>query len=275
MTGFGFAKGEVIDYEVEVSIKGLNSKNLDINVRLNVPDVSFEFSIRELIRGYVKRGQIFVNVSLFKKEPIPELELILKNVNAVKKLLQSLDLNPSDDAIIELAFRFYVPREQLALKDLAEPIKEIVKKALEDFINSRQQEGKVLTKDITQRLFAIKDILNTINILKDSLYEQNRAKLLEKIKELELEDSPLKAGELLLLISRMDIEEEITRLFSHLEQAFNMINSDESARKLEFLIQEMHREVNTMSTKLPALSSHAVEIKTQLERIRQQLANLE
>ncbi|MDW8237856.1 MAG: DUF1732 domain-containing protein, partial [Aquificaceae bacterium] len=74
---------------------------------------------------------------------------------------------------------------------------------------------------------------------------------------------------------RMDIEEEITRLFSHLEQSLSLLNSQESARKLEFLIQEMHREINTMTTKMPALSNYAVEVKTQLERIRQQLANLE
>lgn len=130
---------------------------------------------------------------------------------------------------------------------------------------------------MVERLNKIEELMQEVLKQKEEIYEKAKRKVLEKAEELGLsENKALVLNEITLIMSKMDVEEEITRLRSHLKKSRELMKSNEDVgRKLEFIFQEMHREITTLSNKLPDLSSLAVEIKTEIDRLKQQVANVE
>ena len=279
MTGFGSGVCENEKWTVNVFAKSLNGKTLEVFIKSNYNLMSLEFSIRKMVREFVRRGSVSLHIDVRKKgisEPI-DLENLLTNINFFKIVREKLGLDVSDDMILQLSARYSeAPREEIDPL-LEEATSCALVQALKELVNRKAEEGQHMKRDMEERLKTIESLLQELLRSKDQVYEKVKRRVLEKAEELGLsENRSLVLNEISLILSKMDVEEEITRLRVHLERCREIMGLDEDVgRKLEFLFQEMHREITTLSNKLPELSHIAVEIKTEIDRLRQQVANVE
>ncbi|MFN7065647.1 MAG: YicC family protein [Aquificaceae bacterium] len=279
MTGFGRGNYENEKWAVDIFVKSLNGKSLEVYVKSNYNLTSLEFSIRRLVREFVKRGTVNVQLSVKRKdifEPV-NLEQLFTNLKFFKIIKDKLELQISDDTLIQLATRFSeAPQEEID-PPLEEAISCALTDALKELLNRRFQEGEYIRRDMEERMRRIEDLLGEILKNKEEVYERVKRKIFEKVEELGLsEDKAFILNEIALVISKMDVEEEITRLKAHITKSKELMKSNEDVgKRLEFILQEMHREITTLANKLPDLSPMAVEIKTEIDRLRQQVANVE
>lgn len=279
MTGYGSGSFENDRWSVNVFVKSLNGKSLEVFIKSNYNLMAMEFSIRKLVKEFIRRGTVSVNIEIKRKdlvEPV-NLEDLFTNINFFKILREKLSLNVSDDTILQLATRFSeTPKEEID-PSLEEAISCALTDALKELLNRRAEEGEHLRKDMEARLERIESLLNRIVEAREEVYERTKKRVLEKAVELGLsENNALVLNEIALILSKMDVEEEITRFRAHLEKSKELFRSQEDVgRKLEFLFQEMHREITTLANKLPDVSHLAVEIKAEIDRLKQQVANVE
>lgn len=279
MTGYGSGTFENDRWIVNVFVRSLNGKTLEIFIKSNYNLMSLEFSVRKLVREFVRRGTVNLHIEVKRKELIEpvNLETLFTNINFFKILREKLSLSVSDDTILQLAARFSeAPKEEVD-PSLEEALSCALTDALKELLNRRAEEGDHIRKDMEERLKRIEELLKDIMNKRQEVYERVKKRVIEKAKELGLsEDNALVLNEIALILSKMDVEEEITRFMAHLNKSRELFKSQEDVgRKLEFLFQEMHREITTLSNKLPDLSSLAVEIKTEIDRLKQQVANVE
>ncbi len=282
MTGIGFADFSSDEYEVSLKMRSVNGKGLDISIKGPKEILFFiENDIRNFIKEHFSRGsfQIFINIKFKKIEEIIDVNIFKTAVENVKEILQKIHLNPSDDKIYDVASNFYsnMQEEKEPDEQLRELIFKALEKASEELKKERKIEGEKLVKDITERLDRIEKYLSLIEKEKDEITEKAKNKMIEKIKELLGEEFSERAFiEASIIAEKMDITEEIVRLKSHIKRFRELLKADESiGRKLDFLCQEMHREINTLGNKMPDFSKYTVEMKTELEKIRQQVQNIE
>lgn len=279
MTGFGSGKYENEKWLVDIFVKSLNGKALEIYIKSNYNLMALEFSIRKTVREFIRRGTVSVNVNVKRKdilEPV-DLESLITNINFFRLLREKLNLSVSDDTLLQLATRFSEsPKEEID-PYLEEAVLSALTDALKELLNRRAQEGDNIRRDMEERIKRIENLVEEILRNKNEVYEKTKKRILEKAEELGIAgDRALVLNEMALIISKMDIEEEITRLKSHIHRSIELMKSHEDVgKKLEFLFQEMHREITTLSNKLPDLSPIAVEIKTEIDRLKQQVANVE
>lgn len=283
MTGFGRAYYRDENLKLVVLIKSVNAKGLEISVRLPKEVSVYEKDLRSLIKGRVHRGSVSVSVQLefFKVKPSVKISDLAEIVDEIIASTRRIGLNISDDLTLQLAFKFYNPavlEENIAESDeFKQLFFSIVDKALSDFIQSKIEEGKNLLNDIEGQLEILEKLLKEVKGKSEILTNMAREKLLTKAREILSQDnSGVVTQELKLLLERLDINEEIQRLESHINLFREELkNGDPIGKKLEFITQEMLREVNTMGNKLPDLFPLNVEMKTAIDKIRQQVANLE
>ena len=282
MTGIGFSDLSADNYEVSLRMKSVNGKGLDISIKGSKEILFFvENDIRNFIKNHFSRGsfQIFINVKFKKIEEIIDIDIFKTAVENVKEMLQKIQLNPSDDKIYDISSNFYsnMQEEKEPDEQLKNLIFEALEKASQELKKERKIEGEKLVKDINERLNKIENYLSLIEKEKDEITEKAKNKMIEKIKELLGEEFSERAFiEASIIAEKMDITEEIVRLHSHIKRFKQLLNLDEPiGRKLDFLCQEMHREINTLGNKMPDFSKYTVEMKTELEKIRQQVQNIE
>ncbi|HID79163.1 MAG TPA: YicC family protein [Aquificales bacterium] len=283
MTGFGRAYYRDENLKLVVLIKSVNAKGLEISVRLPKEVSVYEKDLRSLIKGRVHRGSVSVSVQLefFKVKPSVKISDLAEIVDEIIASTRRIGLNISDDLTLQLAFKFYNPavlEENIAESDeFKQLFFSIVDKALSDFIQSKIEEGKNLLNDIEGQLEILEKLLKEVKGKSEILTNRAREKLLTKAREILSQDnSGVVTQELKLLLERLDINEEIQRLESHINLFREELkNGAPIGKKLEFITQEMLREVNTMGNKLPDLFPLNVEMKTAIDKIRQQVANLE
>lgn len=283
MTGFGRAYYRDENLKLVVLIKSVNAKGLEISVRLPKEVSVYEKDLRSLIKGRVHRGSVSVSVQLefFKVKPSVKISDLAEIVDEIIASTRRIGLNISDDLTLQLAFKFYNPavlEENIAESDeFKQLFFSIVDKALSDFIQSKIEEGKNLLNDIEGQLEILEKLLKEVKGKSEILTNMAREKLLTKAREILSQDnSGVVTQELKLLLERLDINEEIQRLESHINLFREELkNGAPIGKKLEFITQEMLREVNTMGNKLPDLFPLNVEMKTAIDKIRQQVANLE
>ncbi|HIP98767.1 MAG TPA: YicC family protein [Aquifex aeolicus] len=283
MTGFGRAYYRDENLKLVVLIKSVNAKGLEISVRLPKEVSVYEKDLRSLIKGRVHRGSVSVSVQLefFKVKPSVKISDLAEIVDEIIASTRRIGLNISDDLTLQLAFKFYNPavlEEKIAESDeFKQLFFSIVDKALSDFIQSKIEEGKNLLNDIEGQLEILEKLLKEVKGKSEILTNRAREKLLTKAREILSQDnSGVVTQELKLLLERLDINEEIQRLESHINLFREELkNGAPIGKKLEFITQEMLREVNTMGNKLPDLFPLNVEMKTAIDKIRQQVANLE
>jgi uncharacterized protein (TIGR00255 family) len=281
MTGFGYATQDFQEYEITVRIKSVNNKGIDISIK-GPRDILFfiDLEIRNLIKSFFERGslQVFIDVKYKQPKIFMNVENLKTAVESVKGIMNEIGLSPSHDKIYEIASGLASELEENVVDEqLKKDIYTVVKEACISLKEERKKEGDKLVEDIKKRLSIIEEYLSKIEEQKDEIIEKAKERITEKVKELLGEEFSERAFiEATLLADKMDITEEIVRLKAHINRFKELIQIDQPVgRKLDFLCQEMHREINTMGTKMPWFSEYIVEMKTQLEKIRQQVQNIE
>ena len=290
MTAFGTSQKVADNFSVSAEIRGLNSRVLDISIRAGHGWLPFEERIRNLIALRVTRGRIEVLLKVQDKDE----EAVAFEVNSAKArayynslLKLKMDLGLEDAAIsldlIAAEGACISPVErQVDLDEYWPLVTECVQAATEDLDIMRCREGAAIARDLQRRLAFIEDCLTRIQNESNGLLAVYQQRLQERIAALTQRlveiDSERVAQEAAFLADRSDISEEIVRLKSHIDQYRRLMDAEEPAgRKLNFLVQEMNRELNTIGSKTEkAQVAHlVVDAKSELEKIREQIQNVE
>ena len=289
MTGFARHENQNNDHTCKVEIRSVNNRFIDINIRLPKSLANLEIPLKKVVKTRCARGSFDISISVGKNiaseaevDVVSNLALANEYFNTFKKIQDDLGLKGEIDINTILAQRDVVKAELKKVEDSCEEIvMETVEKTLNDLIKMRESEGSNLEKNITNQINNIKILGKSISKRQAISVQQFQDKLKEKIQNLTagIEIDPARiAQESALLADRCDVTEELIRLESHLEQ-FNILvaSHDPQGRKLEFLVQEINREVNTMGSKTIDLevSKAVIEMKSCLEKTREQLANIE
>ena len=281
MTGFAFVKKTFSNYEITVSVKSLNSKGFDLSLKGDKNVVMYlDLDIRKLFQENFERGtfQVVINITYQSLSSVLDLEKLKTILSQIKDLINNLNLNLTDDKIYDiLSYQLNSNNSEELPNQLKEDVINTVKESIFLLKQERKREGSKLILDIENRLNIIKDYTEKIESEKEVILEKAKEKVYQKVKQLLGENYSERAFiEATLLADKMDITEEVIRLKTHLERFYQLIKLDEPVgRKLDFLCQEMHREINTLGNKMPDFSNYTVEMKTQLEKIRQQVQNIE
>lgn len=288
MTGYGRAEGATATHLYTLEIQAFNHRFTDIRIRLPRALASLEHELHRELRGRVHRGRFDVHVTERLHGEIPralriDRGAVAQYVGALRDLQRELDLG--GDVTIEavMGLRDLVSLEAAEV-DLAEAdavLRSLLHQALDQVESMRRKEGENLAQDLQTCLTRIEAGHQTVEARMPHMVEAYRARVQERVSALlgaPLSDPNRLAQEVVLFADRSDTSEESTRLKSHLQQ-FRMIlqGGGPHGRRLEFLLQEMHREVNTIGTKGAdvIISPVVVEMKADLERMREQIQNIE
>ncbi len=287
MTGFGKASGSSKGLFFEVEIKSVNSRFLEVGMRLPASLQSREFEIREFLREKIKRGKISlyisqrsesgtVNSDTIDKEKFSEIISLLRTVKEEFGLKEDVGLSHLT------AFKELFVIESEGVDDESfEGVKKVLGAAVENLSSMRGKEGDHLKDDLLSRLKLIDEALERIMAAFKSTLKEHFEKQKERARELVAESNSFNERlelELALLTDKADITEECTRLKSHIKVFTNTLNSGgEVGRKLNFLCQELHRESNTISAKSIAaeIIHETLLIKEEIEKIKEQVQNIE
>ena len=289
MTGFSRYENQNEDLTCKVEIRSVNNRFIDINTRLPKSLAPLELPLKKMVKSKCARGSFDISIAIEKNgdseanlEVAPNLPLATEYLNAFKNIQEGLGLKGEIDINTILSQRDVVKPELKKVEDSSEEIVlQTVDKTLTDLVKMRKEEGENLEKDILNQISSIKALGKLISTKQSITVQQFQDKLKEKIQTLTtgIEIDPARiAQESALLADRCDVTEELVRLESHLDQFNKLVASHEpQGRKLEFLTQEINREVNTMGSKTIDLevSKAVIEMKSCLEKIREQLANIE
>jgi len=288
MTGFGRAESKNGRFEISAEIRTLNNRYLDINLRLPKSLNTYEYLLKELIKKKILRGKLTAVVN-FKNLALENGDFKLNNetVHFYHQLLEKIkdQTGISEEITLNhlLQFKELIEPEDTAFEDeeVERILKEVFNKALDNLDTMRKQESDNICTDIYSRLEKIKAALDLISekakespkIELDKLY--NRLK--ERINNNEIDRDRLEM-ELAMIADRVDITEECIRLNSHLDLFKEVLDTkDEVGKQLTFLLQEMHRETNTIGSKTSdiIISHKMIHLKEEIEKIREQVQNLE
>lgn len=288
MTGFGRGEGQTSLGKVFVESRSVNHRYCDINIKLPKRLIPFENRIKELIRAQVSRGRVDVSVKLDaegeeKVQLNVDFHLAEQYYRALQSLKKKLQLKDKITLGLLAGAKDLITAKEEApdLDPYWQEIVPILKRSFQDMDEMKRLEGETLVKDLQQRLEKIAEHLDEIKEQSPLHLDAYRNRLYEKIRSLlggiEMDASRFQQ-EVAFLAERTDITEEIVRAESHLAQFVTLLKAEEPVgRKLDFLLQEINREVNTVSAKAndAEISQRAVEIKSELEKIREQVQNIE
>jgi len=283
MTGFAFVKKVFDDYEVNIKVKSLNNKSIDISIKGDKNVLMYlDLEIRKLVQQYFERGsfQLYININSLTPKFIVEPEKLTQYANVVREITKQASINLSDDKLYEVTIGMIMNNNNLE-EELDDTLKENILNAVKEALNAlkeeREREGKSLISDIESRLNKIEEMLKEIEDKKEKVLESVKEKVYQKVKQLLGENYSERAFiEATLLADKLDITEEVVRLKTHIQRFRELLNLNEPiGRKLDFMCQEMLREINTLGNKMPDFSKFTVEMKTELEKIRQQVQNIE
>ena len=287
MTGFGRGKYENEGRSYTVDIKSVNHKYTDISVRLPRFLNSEEDKIRKRISSAISRGKVdvlisFENYSSKGTNIRINKELAKEYIKELKSLADETDLQFNVDVIDISKFPEILKIEDTQDEELiGKELMIAVDDALEKFISMREIEGTRLVQDIEQRIYLIQNKVNEITEFSNTLVAEYMEKLKIRVNEL-LEPNTVDENrlmqEIVIFSDKSSIEEELTRLKSHMSQFLELIKqSSPIGKKIDFLIQEINREVNTIGSKANCLdiTNRVIEIKTEVENIREQIQNVE
>ena len=289
MTGFGH--GEVSNdknQKVTVEMKSVNHRYCDISLKLPKKLAMFEANIRNIMKEYASRGKIDIYVSY---EDLSETAVSLHYNQAMaeeymqvfKKMQEDFNIETKITAEALAKYPEVVPIEEVQQDEEVwwELLEAALRQAAEKFVETRTIEGANLKRDLLGKLDQMAADVTFIEERSPQIIAEYRSKLEEKVKEF-LEDSTIEenriAAEVTLYADKIAVDEEIVRLQSHISSMTDVLESDESiGRKLDFMAQEMNREANTILSKSSDvdLADHAIELKTNVEKVREQIQNIE
>jgi uncharacterized protein (TIGR00255 family) len=288
MTGFGAGRARAGDEEASVEIRAVNHKHLDIKVRLPRELAALEPLVLQAVRARCSRGAVEVAVRRTSKLPsgsVPSVDAAMARAwhEALREVARVLEL-PDVPTAAQVANQSGVIRLEeggVNLEAAGQALQAALSQALTALVAMREREGRALQDDLLERLGRVGTLAGEVAALAPRTVEAFRAKLHERVAEL-LRGVPVDETRLIqetaLFAERTDVAEEATRFASHVEQFRALLASPEPAgRRMDFLVQEMHREVNTTGSKSQSveISTRVVELKAELERIREQVQNVE
>ena len=280
MTGYGKSVLQLPSKTISIEIKSLNSKSLDLNMRMPSMYRSKELTLRKLIASKLNRGK--VDFSLFFENTGAET---FTNVNptVVKKYMAQLEELATGDEMQRLQMAIKMPdaisteRDDIDESEWAD-IQNEIHNALENILVYRLEEGRVLEADFTKRITIISDLLNQVLAIDPERITNVRERLHKGVAELkEKYDENRFEQELVYYIEKFDITEEKVRLQNHLEYFIKTLDSkDSNGKKLGFISQEIGREINTIGSKanFAPMQKLVVQMKDELEKIKEQLLNV-
>jgi len=288
MTGFGRCEYQQDSRKFTAELKSVNHRYLDVNIRMPKKLNFFDSAIRALLKNYASRGKIDIFIMY---EDASEAQGSLKYNAAlageyVKYLRQMAEEFGLDDHL-SLAALARCPEvltmEEQAVdeEELWKGLKTALEGAFEQFVAARSTEGEHLKKDILVKLSGMEVLIAGIEERSPEIAAQYRAKLEEKVHELlgdvQMEESRI-AAEVILFADKICTDEEVVRLKSHISHMRDTLEESEGiGRKLDFIAQEMNREANTILSKAndQEISNYAISLKTEIEKIREQIQNIE
>lgn len=288
MTGYGKSNLNIDGREYQVEIKSVNHRYLDMNIKMPKTLSYLEETVKKEISAKIKRGKIdvfitFENNSQEGKNIKINKELAKIYINQLKELAQEEDIS-SNIEVIDIAkfpdiLTIKIDEEDEKIKN---EIIQATKEATDKIIDMKNIEGQKIAQDLLERIERIENKIEEISKKSTGLIEEYVVKLEKRIKEIlktEEVDKTRLAQEVVIYADKCSIEEEITRLKSHIYQFKNLIadNNETIGKKLDFIIQEMNRETNTIGSKANNLeiTNGVIDIKTELEDIREQIQNIE
>ena len=285
MTGFGSADVQWETWSCLAEIRSVNHRFLDINCRLPSSFQKLEQELKNQIKSSCSRGKIDCTIRLGKESRDEDLGLNSEEVKKTLRLLRDFEDLSGRNVSINLADLsgakiFSEQRSEQPPEECVDMIRECLSNALTELRNMQEREGYAMLDDIKKRFSSCARILDTIENLSKDEPEQFKIRLEQRIARLnsgkELEPDRLEQ-EVALVADRLDISEEVIRFKTHLKQMDKLLSQNKLGKKAEFLLQELNREVNTISSKSnkAAISQASVEIKSELEKIREQLQNIQ
>lgn len=288
MTGFGSAKGTAEGIEITVELKSVNNKFLDTSVRLPRSFLFAEEAIKAAVQSHISRGKVdvFVTVdsSMADDMIVRVNEPLLRGyADAIKHISEVLEL-PADLSAVSVS-RFpdvlSVEKKELDAESVAAEIKRIAENALDDFDKMRVVEGDKLKADVLDKLAVIEKLVSTVEAEAPKTVEEYHNKLKTKLYEVlggtGVDESRI-VTEAAIFADKVAVDEETVRLRSHISQLRSMLETGSPiGRKIDFLIQEFNREANTIGSKCQNadIAHVVVELKSEIEKIREQIQNIE
>ena len=280
MTGYGRAEERFDEETLSVEIKSLNSKNLDLSVRLPQALRTHELNLRKRLSDSIIRGKVEVYVQLSGQQLNPQAQL---NQEVINRYLEQINAIAEGDRLSQLALALRLPdavsQEKEVLEDQSWEAKlfQVADRAVEAFHAFRTQEGKELQEDILSNLRQIESGLGRINTLDSERTDNQRTKLREAIDTLEQKiDENRFEQELIYYIEKFDINEERVRLKNHIDYFQTTLAEEAVGKKLGFIAQELGREINTIGSKAnhSGIQREVVQMKDALEKIKEQSLNV-
>lgn len=289
MTAYGRAISHNSVGRFVIEIQSVNRKFLEVSVDLPTELSSFDLEMKKWILPFLHRGQVSVKVSAFFEDAAPLV--VRPNLPLVRRLKEAWDTIAKEIEVNETFSLSLISRTEGVLQydeneEDEEVFREILKKTLEmafdSFLQMKKQEGAVLQEDLAKRLEFIKCAVREIESKTPQVVEKYRKKLLDRLKDIlpaDLQNDERILREIALFSEKVDIAEEITRLECHLKH-FTEVMEGESigiGKTLEFIVQELNREINTVGSKSAdsTIARLVIDIKSELERIKEQIQNVE
>ena len=288
MTGYGSAKGTVGDLVISVELKSVNNRYLDASVRMPRSFLFAEDAVKSAIGRHISRGKVdmFVNVdsSAANNMSVKVNEPLLQGyLDAIRLISDKYGLENDLSAVSAGRFPdiLYVEKEDLDADTISEGIVAIAEEALCDFDAMREREGEKLCADVLKKLETISSLVSVVERDSPKTVEAYQARLRDKMNEIlssaGIDESRILA-EAAIFADRVAVDEETVRLRSHMSQLRTMLaGGSPIGRKIDFLIQEFNREANTIGSKCQntGIAHVVVELKSEIEKIREQIQNIE
>lgn len=288
MTGFGRSERVNEDRKIIVEIKAVNHRYCDMNIKLPRRFNHFEADIRNVLKEKIQRGKvdIFISYEDYKKSNVCvkyNKEIAAEYIGYLRQMAEDFDITADikTSNIGRFPEIFNLEEQSEDDEELWDVIKEAIDEACDKFIEARITEGENLKNDLIAKLDNMLSIVEFIEEKSPDIIADYKKRLIEKIDELNQNtqiDEQRIAMEVTLYADKICVDEEIVRLKSHIESTKNiLIEGGAVGRKLDFIAQEMNREANTILSKSNSLSisDKGIELKTEIEKVREQIQNIE
>lgn len=288
MTGFGRAKYETNSREYIIDIKSVNNRYSDITIKMPRSISFLEEKVKQKVTNAISRGKVevfitFNNYSEQGKNIKINSELAKRYIEEIKQLSEDtqINMNINLQEILKMPDILNIRIDEEAEILIWSELETALTEAINNFITMRETEGLKIQEDLEKRIDYIEKSVNSIDNISDTLVQEYIAKLEKRINDIlqnNIVDESRLAQEVVIYSDKCSVEEELTRLKSHIIQFKELLNKNTAnGKKIDFLIQEMNREINTIGSKANNLdiTNYVIEIKTELENIREQIQNVE
>ena len=287
MTGYGRGSALHENLEISIEVHSVNRKAIDANVLMPREWQLLEGSLLSILKEHIQRGRVVVNIQAQFSSEAGSGDFDTKGVSEIfsqlKKLSNDLDVpfESTPDLLLQLAL--YAKKNQVLpdAEDVKERVCDAFTEAVKALVAMRESEGAKLKEDLQDRLGLLGASVKEVERYSGDSVSNYRELLFQRLRQADLEldlDDERVLKEISLFADRSDISEEITRLGSHMDQLAEFLDaSGPVGRKIDFLLQEMNREINTIGSKSNdiRISRHVIDFKNELERLREQIANIE